>query len=223
MQLWYAAIDPSRGLAAASLGRRQQGARHGSPEQHQPTYVKQYDQPAQEGQADREFDGIGRPPARGTPRQQWGQHEPLTVQPDAGEHLVKQNAVRSGERMAATIFLASRWFADDEGRAGGVALGEYEIAGGIAQGTPIEARKGFAQLIQVGGLAGKRRRPMRRRQARLVGRQGRDDRAYRWPRNPWTRFDRGQAVDRFRFKRLIRPPFQLESQQRQRIIQAGRS
>ena len=79
--------------------------------------------------------------------------------------------------MAATIFLASRRFADDEGRAGGIALGEYEIAGGIAQGTSIEARKGLAQLIQVGSLAGQRHGPMRRRQARLVGGQGRGGRA----------------------------------------------
>ena len=105
--------------------------------------VKQHDQPVQEGQADRDFSRRRWPSARRTPRQQRGQHQiRATVQADAGEHLVEQCALRSGERMAAAIFLASRRFADDQGRAGGVALGEHEIAGGIAQGASVEARKG---------------------------------------------------------------------------------
>jgi hypothetical protein len=40
--------------------------------------------------------------------------------------------------MTASVFLSPRRLADDQGGAGGVALGEHQMAGGIAQRAAIE-------------------------------------------------------------------------------------
>ncbi len=71
MQSWYATIDPRWDLAAPCLGwARVRHAVADPPNSTSRRGLQQTDQPVQEGQADRQFDGVGRPSAGGTPRQQ---------------------------------------------------------------------------------------------------------------------------------------------------------
>lgn len=119
-------------------------------------------------------------------------------------------AFGAGERMTATIFLAAWRFADDQGGAGRVALGEDQIAGGVSQGAAVEASQGGSQALQGGRLTGQGECALAR--GRLRRWFGDSNRAYHHgDRLGFRHLKRAQPVDGARVDRLVSTPFDLQA------------
>ena len=181
--------------------------------------LQQRDQPMQEGLADRDLARRWRPPARGAPGQQRRQHQLRSGQADADKHLIQQLTFGSGEGMAAAVFLPARRFADDQRRRRGVALGEHKIAGGVAQGAPVEAGQGGAQRIQRCGADRLPPAPVRRVFPLAV--RPRRPVSARAPGAGFASFG-AQPVDGVVDDRLVGAPLNLQPQQCESVIQARR-
>ena len=199
----------ARGLLRRLCGLRQHRSGRGSAEQHDPMGF----QAARSGDAGRAGrsaispgDG-GRPPG--------GRHgnsgvsiRSARVRPMLASIWSEQLPLGSGERMAAAIFLAARRFADDQGRAGWVALGEHQIAGGVAQGASVELGQGRTQFVQRRRPAPPRPKPVRPGALLRLGHASSPGRRAAGLASSWP-----QAVDGVEVYRLVGTPFDLQPQQ----------
>ena len=147
-------VHPVTARAPARGGLRQQRARGEQSHQQQPARRGQRDEAVQERQADGDLRLAGRPVAWRAPRDQRGHQELAALQADRGEHPVEIVARRAGERRAGAVLVRAGRIADQQQRGRGIALGEYQVAGGVAQRAAVEGGDGGAEVFQGGRCRG---------------------------------------------------------------------
>ncbi len=141
------------------------------------------------------------------------------VQTDAAEHLVQQLTLGAGERMAAAILFPARRFADDQGRAGRIALRRTPDCWRCrASAHPSKPASAARSSSSDRGLAAPARVPAR--PACPLARQRQRPPAGCGARRP--SLDRAQPVDGVKVDRLVGAPFDLQAQQCKGVIQARR-
>ena len=108
--------------------------------------------------------------------------ELAALQADRGEHPIEIVARRAGERRARAVLVRAGRIADQQQRGRGIALGEYQVAGGVAQGAAVEGGDGGAEVFQGG-----------RRRGGLLGAFGWGGRAGVWAPPPPDPLPQGEG------------------------------